>query len=816
MFERFTERARRVLQLAQEEAKRLGHDYLGTEHILLALVREGEGVAAEVLNSLGVSLEAIRIEIEKQVPPGGNLLTIGDVPFTPHSKKVLELAVEEAKALHHNYIGTEHLLLGLIREGESVGARVLTALGVNLNQVRDGVIKLLSGAIPSGAVGAGAAGQKKTTTPVLDAFSRDLTALAKDDKLDPVVGREDEIERVIQILSRRKKNNPVLIGDPGVGKTAIVEGLAQMVISGKIPEVLANKRVLCLDLAGIVAGTKYRGEFEERLKRIMNEIKQSPEVIMFIDEVHTLVGAGGAEGAIDASAILKPALARGELQCIGATTLDEYRKYIERDAALERRFQTIMVDEPSVEDTIEILKGLRDKYEAHHRVKYEDVALDAAAKLANRYIADRFLPDKAIDLMDEAGAKARIKVMTKPPDLKDLEKELEQIIKEKNATVSSQEYEKAADLRDKEKDIRKRIEETNKKWESEHQEETTNVINKEDIADIVSKWTGVPVFKLIEKESEKLLRMEEDIHKRVIGQDEAISALSRAMRRARTGLKDPKRPMGSFIFLGPTGVGKTELAKALAEFLFDDEESLIQIDMSEFMEKFAVSRLVGAPPGYVGYEEGGELTEKVRRKPYSVILLDEIEKAHPDVFNILLQVFEDGHLTDNLGHTVDFRNTVIIMTSNVGARDIFEAKDIGFRKATAEKTYGDIKDKVLSEMKKMFNPEFLNRIDDTIVFHPLSTEDVKQIVTLMVDRLNERLEEQNIELELSEDGVAFLSEKGYDPAYGARPLRRAIQKYIEDPLSEELLKAKFQSGGKILVKKEEDKLIFEEKGGVHE
>ncbi|MFH1562434.1 MAG: ATP-dependent Clp protease ATP-binding subunit [Nitrospirota bacterium] len=810
MFERFTERARRVLQLAQEEAKRLGHDYLGTEHILLALVREGEGVAAEVLNSLGVSLEAIRIEIEKQVPPGGNLLTMGEVPFTPHSKKVLELAVEEARNLHHNYIGTEHLLLGLIREGESVGARVLTAVGINLDQVRDGVIKLLSGAIPSGV--AGAAGQKKTTTPVLDAFSRDLTALAKDDKLDPVVGRKDEIERVIQILSRRKKNNPVLIGDPGVGKTAIVEGLAQMVISGRIPEVLANKRVLCLDLAGIVAGTKYRGEFEERLKRIMNEIKQSSDVIMFIDEVHTLVGAGGAEGAIDASAILKPALARGELQCIGATTLDEYRKYIERDAALERRFQTIMVDEPSVADTIEILKGLRDKYEAHHRVKYEDAALDAAAKLANRYIADRFLPDKAIDLIDEAGAKARIKVMTKPPDLKELEKELEQIVKEKNATVTSQEFEKAADLRDKEKDICKRIEETKKKWESEHQEETTNVINKEDIADIVSKWTGVPVFKLVEKESEKLLRMEEDIHERVISQDEAISALSRAMRRARTGLKDPKRPMGSFIFLGPTGVGKTELAKALAEFLFDDEEALIQIDMSEFMEKFAVSRLVGAPPGYVGYEEGGELTEKVRRKPYSVVLLDEIEKAHPDVFNILLQVFEDGHLTDNLGHTVDFRNTVIIMTSNVGARDIFEAKDMGFIKAAADKTYGDIKDKVLSEMKKMFNPEFLNRIDDTIVFHPLSQEDVKKIVTLMIDKLNERLEEQNIELELSEDGVTFLAEKGYDPAYGARPLRRAIQKYIEDPLSEELLRAKFPKGGKILVEKEEDKLIFKEKG----
>jgi ATP-dependent Clp protease ATP-binding subunit ClpC len=804
MFNRFTERARKVVILAKEEARRFNHDYIGTEHILLGLIREGEGVAATVLQKLGLSLENIRLEIEKLVQPGPTTQIIGDIPFTPRAKKALELAAEEARSLGHNYIGTEHLLLGLIREGEGIASQVLLNLGLDLSTVRNEVMELLGSALP----GFGQGQQAKTKTPALDAFGRDLTILAKEGKLDPVINRLQEIERVIQILSRRTKNNPVLLGEAGVGKTAIVEGLAQAIIAGNVPEVLRNKRIIVLDLALMVAGTKYRGQFEERIKAVMEEIKRSHEIIIFIDELHTLVGAGAAEGAIDASNILKPALSRGEIQCIGATTMDEYRKYIEKDAALERRFQTIMVEPPSVDQTIEILKGLRDKYEAHHRVTFRDDALEAAAKLSDRYISGRFLPDKAIDLIDEAGSRARLNVLIVPPDIKKLEEKVESIRKEKESFIKSQDFEKAASLRDQERQTRQELEQLNREW-SQAKDKMRPEVTEEDIAKIVAQWTGIPIFKLEEKEGEKLLKIEEELHKRVVGQDEAISAIAHAVRRSRAGIKDPKRPIGSFIFLGPTGVGKTLLARALAEFMFGDEDALLQLDMSEYMEKFNVSRLIGAPPGYVGYEEGGQLTEKVRRRPYAVILLDEIEKAHPDVFNLLLQVFEDGRLTDSFGRKVDFRNTVIIMTSNVGAEVIRKTGSLGFKTQKEEVTYQEMKEKLLDEVKRTFKPEFLNRIDDTIVFRPLAKEDLLQIIDIEIGFVADRLKEQGITLEVTPEAKDFLIEKGFDPIFGARPLKRTIQRFLEDPLASEIISKKFKEGSSVKLLRKNEELIFE-------
>ena len=803
MFNRFTERARKVIILAKEEARRFNHDYIGTEHILLGLVREGEGVAAAVLQKMGVSLENIRLEIEKLVQPGPTTQIIGDIPFTPRAKKALELAAEEARSLGHNYIGTEHLLLGLIKENEGVASQVLLNLGLDLNTVRNEIMELLGSALPS--FGQAPA---KTKTPALDAFGRDLTALARENKLDPVIGRHQEIERVIQILSRRTKNNPVLLGEAGVGKTAIVEGLAQAIIAGNIPEVLKNRRIITLDLALMVAGTKYRGQFEERIKAVMEEIKRSQDIIIFIDELHTLVGAGAAEGAIDASNILKPALSRGEMQCIGATTMDEYRKYVEKDAALERRFQTIIVEPPSVIQTIEILKGLRDKYEAHHRVAFKDEALEAAAKLSDRYISGRFLPDKAIDLIDEAGSRARLNVLIVPPDLKQVEEKVESLRKEKEAYIKSQAFEKAAALRDQERLVRQELEQLNRQW-SEAKEKMRPELTEEDIARIVSQWTGIPIFRLEEKESEKLLKIEEELHKRVVGQDEAITAIAHAVRRSRAGIKDPKRPIGSFVFLGPTGVGKTLLARALAEFMFGDEDALLQLDMSEYMEKFNVSRLIGAPPGYVGYEEGGQLTERIRRRPYAVILLDEIEKAHPDVFNLLLQVFEDGRLTDSFSRKVDFRNTVIIMTSNVGAELIRKASSLGFKSQKEEITYQDMKEKLLEEVKRTFKPEFLNRIDDIIVFRPLVKEDLQRIVDFELGFVVERLKEQNIAMEVSQEAKDFIIEKGFDPVFGARPLKRTIQRFLEDPLSSAIISKRFKDGSSVKVLRKNEELVFE-------
>lgn len=786
MYTRFTERAQKVLALAQEEATRLHHPGVGTEHILLGLVREGDGIAAKALVTLGISAEKVQTEVEKIIGPGqsqNNAMT-----YTPRAKKVIELSIDEARKLNHTYVGTEHILLGLIREGEGVAARVLANLNISLNKARQQVLQLLGG----DAAEASSDKDASAGTPTLDSLARDLTQMARDGKLDPVIGRSEEIDRVIQVLSRRTKNNPVLIGEPGVGKTAIAEGLAQQIIAGDIPETLRNKRVMVLDMGTVVAGTKYRGEFEDRLKKITEEIRHAGNVILFIDELHTLIGAGGAEGAIDASNILKPALARGELQCIGATTLDEFRKHIEKDAALERRFQPITVDQPTPDEAIQILGGLRDRYEAHHRVKITDEALEAAVRLSDRYIPDRFLPDKAIDLVDEAASRVRLRSHTAPPNLKELEAKLEKVRNEKDAAVQSQEFEKAAAMRDKEQKLKEELESRKNEWKKMQDDHEVKV-TVEDIAHIVSSWTGVPVKQLEQAETERLMNMEAILHDRVVGQEEAVTAVSRAIRRARAGLKDPKRPIGSFIFLGPTGVGKTELARALAASIFGDEDAMIRIDMSEFMERHSTSRLVGAPPGYVGYDEGGQLTEKVRRKPYSVVLLDEVEKAHPEVFNILLQVLDDGRLTDGKGRTVDFRNTVIIMTSNVGAEMIRKGSSLGFKPDTANE-YDDMKTKVMDELKKQFRPEFLNRIDETIVFHSLGQSQIGEIVNLMIQDLQKRLKEQEITFTLTDDAKAFLAKEGFDPQYGARPLKRAIQRHIEDRLSEALLTGAVKRG----------------------
>jgi len=805
MFNRFTERARKVILLAKEEAKRFNHDYIGTEHILLGLVREGEGVAAAVLATFGLSPDKIRLEVEKLVQPGPATVVSGDLPFTPKAKKVIELAIDEARSLGHNYIGTEHLLLGLIREGEGVASQVLMNLGLELDKVREEVMNLLGSEVPGYEMGQKVSQAK---TPALDAFGRDLTRLAKEDKLDPVIGRKNEIERVIQILSRRTKNNPVLLGEAGVGKTAIVEGLALKIIAGEVPETLKDRRIIILDLALMVAGTKYRGQFEERIKAVMDEIKRSKDTIIFIDELHTLVGAGGAEGAIDASNIMKPALSRGEIQCIGATTLDEYRKHIEKDAALERRFQTIMVEPPSVDETIEILKGLRDRYEAHHRVKFTDEAIEAAAKLSDRYISGRYLPDKAIDLIDEAGARARLSVMTAPPDVKHVEEKAENVRQEKEAAVKNQDFEKAAKFRDEERKLKDELNKTKREWKESKGKFEPKVVG-DDIAVIVSKMTGIPIVRVEEKEQDKFLKMEEALHKRVIGQDEAISAIAHAVRRSRAGIKDPRRPIGSFVFLGPTGVGKTLVGRALAEFMFGDDDAIIQIDMSEYMEKFNVSRLVGAPPGYVGYEEGGQLTEKVRRRPYSVVLLDEVEKAHSDVFNLLLQMLEEGRLTDSFGRKVDFKNTVIIMTSNIGAEMLKKQGSIGFKSQAEDVTYQTMKERLLDEVKRAFKPEFLNRVDDIIVFRALTKEDLIRIVELEVKDVESRLKEQNIEIELTQEAKEFLIEKGFDRNFGARPLKRTIQRFLEDPMAEDIIKGTFKKGGKIKVSAKVDHLVFD-------
>ena len=803
MFEKFTERGRKVIVYAREEAERLQNDYLGTEHILLGTLREEDGIPVAVLRKMGIDIDQVRMEVERNLPSSGNTLTFGDIPFTPRAKKVLEYAVEEARLLGHNYIGSEHLLLGLIREEEGIGGKILRSFGVNLLGSRQLVINYLRRAATQVSA-------KKSPTPALDEFSRDLTLLAKNGKLDPVIGREQEIDRVLQILSRRTKNNPVIIGEAGIGKTAIVEGLAQRIISSDVPENMLNRRVVSLDLGALIAGTKYRGQFEERLKIVMKEIVQAENIILFIDELHTLVGAGAAEGSIDASSMLKPALARGEIQCIGATTLDEFRKHIEKDGALKRRFQPIFVQPPGVEETINIIKGLRPKYEAHHKVKISDESIVAASQLSERYITDRFLPDKAIDVIDEAGARAKLTRYTYPAEIKNIEKRLKKLDQEKNLFTRIKDYVRVESIHEEEDRLRETLDGIHKDWK-DSQEKNIPLINEEDIAVIVSNITGIPLAKLEEKEVSRLLRMEEELHKRIAGQDEAIVAVSRAIRRSRVGLKSRKQPIGSFIFLGPTGVGKTELARCLATFLFDSEDALIRVDMSEYMEKFSSSRLVGSPPGYVGYDEGGQLTEKIRRRPYSVVLFDEIEKAHPDIFNMLLQVLDDGYLTDSIGRKVDFKNTVIIMTSNLGARMIDKDTSLGFRGDTMGSQYTKMKDNVLSELKRSFNPEFLNRIDEVVVFHPLTNDHLLEIVDMLVGELNaQMLLSRNIHIEVAGEVKDWLIRENYQPTYGARPMRRAIQKHITDPLSEEMLRGRFKDAQKVMVTLKDGMIEFQE------
>src|SRR5438552_2375270 len=805
----FTPRAQQVLALARKEADRFNHNYVGTEHLLLGLIKLGQGVAVNVLQKMGLDLETVRMEVEKQVGSGPETKMVGNVPYTPRVKKVLALAGKEAKALNHSYVGTEHILLGLLREGEGVAARVLKSLELDIERTRNEILKELDpNFTPSESDQEGGEPTKKDVkTPALRAFGRDLTDLAKKDELDPVIGRRNEIERVIQVLCRRTKNNPVLIGEAGVGKTAIAEGLAQEIANGNVPELLRDKRVITLDLALMVAGTKYRGQFEERIKAVMDEIRRSKNVILFIDELHTIVGAGSAEGAMDASNIIKPALSRGELQCVGATTMNEYRKYIEKDAALERRFQTVKVEAPTVEEAIEILKGLRPKYEAHHKAKLTDEALETAVKFSERYITGRFLPDKAIDVMDEAGARARINSMTRPPDVKEIEKDIEQIRLQKEAAIKAQDFEKAAALRDKEKQTKEKLESILQKWRQEREEKEV-LVTADDMMHIISKVTGVPLQRMEQAETEKLLKMEEELKGKVIGQDEAVTAISKALRRSRADLKDPRRPIGSFIFLGPTGVGKTFLAQKLAEFMFGDRDALIQIDMSEYMEKFTASRLIGSPPGYVGYEEGGQLSEAVRRRPYAVVLFDEIEKAHPDVMHLLLQILEDGKITDSLGRKIDFRNTIIIMTSNVGAELLKKQTTLGFGAPHEGHDYDSMRGKILDETKRVFKPEFLNRLDEIIVFHSLGKPELLCIVDLEVDKVLARIKAKEVHLELKQSAKEFLIEKGYDPQYGARPMRRAVERFLEDPLAEELLRGSVKTGDRVEVAVADGKLSF--------